>query len=258
MNPTLVDLPANQRHRLCTALEQGVLSSPYTVGSLQAIGVPASADVLSALNELADLGVSDRAAAAWFRAVEHASSYTSAPDVVWSGPEVPDCMLAILDGCTKSCSVQLSVRSGLAPTHSSYGPRAFSVLAFRMDERLELHVTVLLNIQRKRGDTTSPEQLVRKFADSFWKFDWPGDRRPTVFYDPRSLDMHGPGSVLHAKAVVVDDEALFVTSANLTEAALDRNIELGLLVRDRSLALTVASHFRVLIDRRLLRPLPAE
>ena len=53
-----------------------------------------------------------------------------------------------------------------------------------------------------------------------------------------------------------DDEVVFVTSANLTEAALDRNIELGLLVRDRALAVSVSSHFRVLIDRGLLRPLP--
>jgi phosphatidylserine/phosphatidylglycerophosphate/cardiolipin synthase-like enzyme len=49
---------------------------------------------------------------------------------------------------------------------------------------------------------------------------------------------------------------LFVTSANLTEAALDRNLELGILVRDRALALSVTSHFRELIDRRLLLQLP--
>jgi phosphatidylserine/phosphatidylglycerophosphate/cardiolipin synthase-like enzyme len=47
-----------------------------------------------------------------------------------------------------------------------------------------------------------------------------------------------------------------VTSANFTEAALDRNIEIGLLVRDRPLAASVCSHFRGLIDRGLLKPLP--
>ena len=97
---------------------------------------------------------------------------------------------------------------------------------------------------------------MRKFADRFWKKDWPGTSRPSVYYDPRSLDPEGPGGVLHAKAVVTDDEAVFVTSANLTEAALDRNIEVGLLVRDRALAASVSSHFRVLIERRLLSPLP--
>ena len=64
--------------------------------------------------------------------------------------------------------------------------------------------------------------------------------------------------VLHAKAVVADGEAVFMTSANLTDAAFDRNIELGILIRDRALAASVTSHFRGLIDREVLRPLPVE
>ena len=56
---------------------------------------------------------------------------------------------------------------------------------------------------------------------------------------------------------MVEDEAVFVTSANLTAAALDRNIEIGLFVRDRTLAATMARHFTTLIERSLLHPLPA-
>jgi phosphatidylserine/phosphatidylglycerophosphate/cardiolipin synthase-like enzyme len=126
----------------------------------------------------------------------------------------------------------------------------------RMDARPALQTTLLLNIQRKRGDTTLADGLVRSFADRFWGLDWPGSRKPVVFFDPRALEMDGPTGVLHAKAVVADDEAVFITSANLTEAALDRNIEIGILVRDTPLALSVVSHFRGLIDRELLRPLP--
>jgi phosphatidylserine/phosphatidylglycerophosphate/cardiolipin synthase-like enzyme len=76
-----------------------------------------------------------------------------------------------------------------------------------------------------------------------------GRRRQTCHTPPS-------GGVLHAKAVVVDDEAVFVTSANLTGAALDRNIELGVLIRDRAVALTICGYFRSLIDRDLLKPLP--
>jgi phosphatidylserine/phosphatidylglycerophosphate/cardiolipin synthase-like enzyme len=76
------------------------------------------------------------------------------------------------------------------------------------------------------------------------------------FYDPRALDLEGPSGVLHAKAIVADDEAVFVTSANLTEAALDRNIELGVLIRDPAFALTIGGYFRHLIDGNLLKPLP--
>jgi phosphatidylserine/phosphatidylglycerophosphate/cardiolipin synthase-like enzyme len=109
---------------------------------------------------------------------------------------------------------------------------------------------------RSANVCAAKDEVVRRFADRFWKTDWPGSSRPTVFYDPRSLDPSGPIGVLHAKAVVVDDEAVFITSANFTEAALDRNIELGVLIRDRALALTVAGYFRNLIDRDLLKPLP--
>ena len=119
-------------------------------------------------------------------------------------------------------------------------------------------MTLLLNIQRRRGDTTASDTLVREFADHFWGSDWPGKRRPRVFYDSRSLALDGPQGVLHAKAVVADEEAVFITSANLTEAALDRNIELGLLVRDQALAATVTCHFQALIDRGLLSLLPGE
>ena len=52
------------------------------------------------------------------------------------------------------------------------------------------------------------------------------------------------------------EESVFVTSANLTAAAWDRNIELGLLVRDRALATTTVIHFRTLIEKDLLRRLP--
>jgi phosphatidylserine/phosphatidylglycerophosphate/cardiolipin synthase-like enzyme len=148
-------------------------------------------------------------------------------------------------------------RSIWASTYAFFdGPRAFEILARRMDATQALHVTLLLNIQRKRGDTTASEQLVRRFAEHFWKADWPGSSRPNVFYDPRALDADGPEGVLHAKAVVADDEAIFITSANLTEAAFDRNIELGVLIRDRAFALTVVGYFQNLINHDLLRPLP--
>ena len=190
------------------------------------------------------------------RTVEEVTSRTPQPDLVWSGPEVPG--LHARD--TRRVYEELlssAERSVWASTFAFWdGPKAFKVLAKRMDEIPELRVVLLLNIQRTWGDTTAADHLVRKFADRFWQADWPGSSRPRVFFDPRSLQLGRPAGVLHAKAVVADDEAVFVTSANLTEAALDRNIEVGVLVRDRALALSVSSHFQVLIDRGLLKPLP--
>jgi len=213
-------------------------------------------DLAAALVELGQLGISGPAAAAWLRTVERAAARTRKPDLVWSGPEVRG--LHARD--TRRVYEELlgsAERSIWASTYAFFeGPKAFEVLARRMEATPALRVTLLLSIQRKRGDTTASEQLVRRFADHFWKTDWPGSSHPSVFYDPRALDLEGRGGVLHAKAVVADDEAVFVTSANLTEAALDRNIELGVLIRDRAFALTISGYFRSLIDRDLLKPLP--
>ena len=139
------------------------------------------------------------AAAAWLRTIARAATRTPKPDLVWSGPEVPGLhardtrrVYEELLGCAE--------RSILASTYVFFdGPKAFEVLARRMDSKPALRVTLLLNIQRKRSDTTASEQLVRRFADHFWKTDWPGSSHPSVFYDPRALDPEGPGRVLHAK-----------------------------------------------------------
>ncbi len=254
----LLDLPDHLRKRLASALDSGFLVPPYSAATLRSVlGIQeGDEEVVGALLELDRLGVSGPAAAAWIRTVEEATSRMPRPDLVWSGPEVQG--LHARD--TRRVYKELlgsAERSIWASTYAFFdGPKAFEVLARRMDTTPCLRVTLLLNIQRKRGDTTAAEQLVRKFADRFWGTDWPGSSRPKVYYDPRSLDLDGPAGVLHAKAVVADDEAVFVTSANLTEAALDLNIEVGLLVRDPALAATVSSHFRGLIDRGLLHPLP--
>ena len=258
MIDALLDFPSHLRERLASALKSGLLTAPYSAASLRSVLGQAKGvdEVVDALLELGSLGVSGPAAAAWIRTIERVAARTPRPDLVWSGPEVPG--LHARD--TRRVYEELlgsAERSIWASTYAFFdGPRAFDILARRMDGRPELCVTLILNVQRKWGDTTAAEQLARRFAERFWKTEWPGSSHPRVFYDPRALDLEGPGGVLHAKAVVTDDESVFVTSANLTDAALDRNIELGLLVRDRALAASVVSHLQALIDQGFLSPLP--
>jgi len=259
MNDVLFDLPSHLRDRLVNALESGLVGPTLTPASLRSVlgNLEDIERILQSMTELGRLGISGRAAAAWLRTVDQIVLRTRKPDLVWSGPEVPG--LHARDTRRVYQELLGSARYSIwASTYAFFdGPKAFEVLARRMDSIPELSVTLLLNIQRKRGDTTASENLVRSFADHFWKSDWPGSSRPRVFYDPRALDQEGLGGVLHAKAVVADNEVVFVTSANLTEAAFDRNIELGVLIRDRAFALTVAGYFRNLIDHHRLKPLPS-
>jgi phosphatidylserine/phosphatidylglycerophosphate/cardiolipin synthase-like enzyme len=257
MIEVLLEMPAHLRRRLVSALAAGLLPPSCPASFLASMGLREGCEeIAGALRDLETMGISGRAAGAWLQTVEKAALRTPKPDLVWSGPEVP----GVHARNTRNVVEELlgsAERSVWASTYAFFdGPKAFEVLARRMEERPDLRVTLLLNIQRKGADTTAADHLIRKFSERFWTKEWPGTVQPRVFYDPRSLELARTTGILHAKALVVDEEAVFVTSANLTEAALDRNIELGLLVRGRALALSVSSHFRLLIEKSLLRQLP--
>ena len=114
---------------------------------------------------------------------------------------------------------------------------------------------LLLPLERRRSETSAADAI--RFATDF-EWNRPCRRYPDVFFDPRSVDLSDdPGEVLHAKAVVHDNEQGFVTSANLTPQALDVLFEAGFLVRDRSLAQALAAHFQRLIDTSLVVPFPS-
>ena len=257
MTTAMLGLPAHLKTRLAKALATEMLEDPSPADLRVHLGPAADVDgVAEELSLLSRRGIRGRGAAAWIETLGQTLQSESRPDLVWSGPEIEG--LHARD--TRAVYEELLGRASHSLWVSSYayfdGPRAFETLARRMDDQADLKVTLFLNLRRKRGDTTKASDLVREFADTLWKKDWPGSSRPHVYYDPRSLDLDGPSGVLHAKAVVADLESVFVTSANLTEAALDRNIELGLLVRDHALALSVVRHFQVLIEREELRALP--
>ena len=136
------------------------------------------------------------------------------------------------------------------------GQHVFAALADRMQALPHLSVRMFLDVQRGPGDTSTDAEIVRRFAHRFQTQQWPPDRLlPKVFYDPRSLDLApDKRACLHAKCIVVDGESVFVSSANFTEAAQERNIEVGLLLRSRSLADRLVLHFDTLLAQSLLTP----
>lgn len=78
--------------------------------------------------------------------------------------------------------------------------------------------------------------------------------RTHLYYWPlekRERNQAGRPDKLHMKCAIVDDVAL-IGSANLTDDAFNRNMELGMLVRDETTVLAIAEHFRELIQRGVL------
>ena len=94
------------------------------------------------LLELGRLGISGPAAAAWLRTVERVAARARKPDLVWSGPEVPG--LHARD--TRRVYEELlgsADHSIWASTYAFFdGPKAFEVLARRMETKPALLVTL--------------------------------------------------------------------------------------------------------------------
>lgn len=78
-------------------------------------------------------------------------------------------------------------------------------------------------------------------------YTWPREGRPDVG--------NGRLASLHAKCAVADGERLLISSANFTEYAFTKNIELGLLVEGGDVPRRVQMHLESLISDRLLRPI---
>jgi hypothetical protein len=91
MIDALLELPPHLSKRLSSALETGLLASPYSVGSLRSVlGLKDGGEsVVDGLLALERLGITGHAAAAWIKTLEEMASRRNKPDLVWSGPEVP-------------------------------------------------------------------------------------------------------------------------------------------------------------------------
>lgn len=177
-------------------------------------------------------------------------------DLVTSGPEAPG--VAIRDTAVVVRELfSTARRSVLAVGYAVHqGRQVFRALAERMEQRPDLDVRLCLDVQRTWQDVTPTVLLLRRFTERFTTQEWPGKRFPAVYYDPRSLAFEmGQRASLHAKCIVVDRQVAFVSSANFTEAAQARNIEVGLLVRVPAIAEALTRHFEALIEAGVLKGL---
>jgi phosphatidylserine/phosphatidylglycerophosphate/cardiolipin synthase-like enzyme len=136
------------------------------------------------------------------------------------------------------------------------GRQVFRALAERMNQRPGMSVRICLDVPRRPGDTSKASGILERFARRFRDREWSGAGLPEVFYDPRALAQGEMARAsLHAKCVVVDGHTALLGSANLTEAAQQRNIEIGLLVRAPHVAHALEAHVDGLIRQGLLKAL---
>lgn len=206
-------------------------------------------------------GIPPRQVAHVVRAVLSERIATSAPrasiELVWTGPEGTSSTSRDTGVVVRELFMSAKKSILIAGFAIHRGREIFKELAGRMTEEPNLEVTMFLNIPRALRDTTVTEQLVGRFAREFRQQHWSGARVPTIFYDPRALAIdEKKRTSLHAKCIVIDGTTSFVTSANFTEAAQTRNIEVGALVHEERFSCLLLAQFEELICMGAVERLP--
>jgi len=262
LNDCLQGLSPTALLELATALEGRALASPFAPLHLRRVGFGAESErVASDLQQLSDMGITAGALARVLRlmAVERRAAQRTADrtELVWTGPEIRGARSRDTAVVVRELFASAE-RSVLVATYAIFqGRQVFEPLAARMDQMPALRVRMFVNVARSYRDDTPQNQILKAFLDEFRREHWPRGRLPELYYDPRSLAVTpGPRAALHAKAIVVDDARAFVTSANFTEAAHERNIEAGVLVESLSFATSLRLQFDSLVASGSLKGLP--
>jgi phosphatidylserine/phosphatidylglycerophosphate/cardiolipin synthase-like enzyme len=243
----LLRLPPGALKSLAASLSDGLLSEGITLhGVEQAAGTDAPA-VAAVLREFIADGYLPKHLATVVAGIAAAADRTPKPtslfDLVLSGPDLPGVPTADTAAVMRTLVSQASSEVILVGYAVYDGRKIFEPLARRMAEVPGLAVTICLDIQRAWNDPTPSADLVARFARDFRQKHWPWSTLPELYYDPRSLETGDARASLHAKCVIVDRARALVTSANFTDAAQRKNVEVGVDIRYRPTAERLGDYF---------------
>jgi cardiolipin synthase len=149
-------------------------------------------------------------------------------ELVWTGPSTP----VVPVRRTEQVLGDLIVCAARRLTMTSFGIFQVPRLVEELEQALARGVAlrIVLGDREWHSDheiDRQRHQLGRVVAAQATLLQWPTDRRPR--------DEQGHAGLMHVKAAVADSKVAFLTSANLTEATLERNMELGVLIRGGTL-----------------------
>lgn len=238
--------------RLYDLLQEGELANPPSQVGLRSVG-------LDRLTECGITKAEPQALLAVLCAVlkeRHCVPQTEL-ELVWSGPDK-------LHSHTRSTAVVVrelfrkAKRSVLVGgCYFSNGAEIFKPLHAAMrDHGVKTRICLDLSNSALSAGPSSPGAQAKQAAKVFLRTHWPfGAPLPELYYDPRSFG-ENPQSLLHAKCVVIDEELSLVTSANFTRSGQDRNLEVGVQIRDSAFSLRLQAQFLDLISSGTLLACP--
>lgn len=236
---------------LADAFRSGKLTLPASSFALQRYVGPARSEAVAAqLAPLGPAGFTDDQAALLLSALANAAPGEGIDPVelVVTGPDAPGVSLRDTSVVVRELFSKAK-HEVLVVGYAVYqGRQVFAALSENMDRNPNLKVTLCLDVRRPQGDTSLASDIVLRFEKHFKAKEWPGKRLPDIYFDPRALEADWAAkAALHAKCVVVDAAEAFVSSANFTEAAQVKNVEVGVLLKQSTQARTLSEYFAGLV-----------
>lgn len=221
------ELPSTDIRAIAGALREGPGALHGMLAEAAGVAVRAACRALIA----AQLSADDRhlAAGALLGALEP-NSRTGALDVVWTGPDSD----VATNRLTSAVVVDLIEQSQTDVLLVGYAVHNEASVAAALQWAVErgVHITLLLERTTDNPGFTGLRDVFPGLPAT--RLCWPASARP-------------PGASLHAKVLVVDGTAV-IGSANVTSAALGRNLERGLLIRGGLEPASVREHVRSLLE----------
>lgn len=249
----ILDVPDDELERLASGLARGLIEPTSGVTRLRQAGLSTSAERAHAWLAWAEatFGTTPAIVAVLSLIREErrrASRLMPPAELILTGPDLEG-------GSSRATGVVVrelfeSARHSVLVVGFAFhdAEHLFEPLARRMSRRSALAVRLVVNVHPRPG--LAADETVRQFARDFLRDTWPFEPRPEIYYDPRSLGRSGTErAVVHAKLIVVDEEVLYLGSANYTTAALERNIEAGVRLRGGTLGKMVTRSFDEWIRR---------
>ena len=235
---------------LAQALHDGALSRSGSYHSIEQIAGAGAGALAATISELENQGLTRPQIGILVSAITETRQQIPDPSLVFelvlSGPPVFGIPTRQTAAVVQSLFAEAK-EDVLVVGYAVYqGDEMFAPLPERMLSIPELQVRFSFDIRRK--EHTQIQDVISDFAKEFTTRHWPWPELPALYYYPRSLD-HTPSNrgSLHAKCVIVDRQKAFITSANFTEAAQNRNIEAGVLFEYAPMVLRLWHYFDRLI-----------
>lgn len=184
---------------------------------------------------------------------ESGSNLALAQTLVVTGPKIKNTEV-LKTGSRFIEVVQHARRELMLATFALYqGDQILAPIHQAMVQNPRLDVTLILNVPRKYGDTTLTEQVLEAYRKDFMSKHWPWAPAPKVYHFPASLHLKASDRAsMHCKFVLADEERCFITSANFTEAAQTKNIEVGVELCGSYEPKALSGYFKALIHNGVL------